>query len=310
MEISAQPFNFLYMGLSQFAGFSYNKTGVNITLCLPSHKHLMAFRRLDAEKGLANHLIDFTYGFSSDVDDHREAEALIIGWGEDRKKGVFVRLRIDRDLLPIFEGLTHKTQTTKGDSVFISIVPVDTEQQEAQQEAAQKKKIKGEYGALAQSLRQSSFFRNPQVWQSIGSDNDYNQWVKRQKSAYSGRFSEYHDNGDRFCVPAHYRKVSEGSGTGIKPDYSTIPLTNDEHQKQHQHGYGVIGDEHWWQVQRINHVQRWCWETLRAQLGYESWSQVPPRVMYRWAESKGLDKYLPYQYRQYRTERREAHFQT
>lgn len=159
------------------------------------------------------------------------------------------------------------------------------------------------YGHFAKELKLSGFFRTPAVWASIGTDKEYLDWVKLQPSALSGVFSEHHDNGESYCVPAHVRRVEHGAGTGIKPPYSAIPLTNTEHQTAHQEGDSAIGSNPWWEKKRIKYIQDWSWLTLKEQLGYESWSMVPPAVLGDWCNEKGVYRYLPLNYK-------EAHFKS
>ncbi|MCE9567467.1 MAG: hypothetical protein K8U57_36155 [Planctomycetes bacterium] len=77
-------------------------------------------------------------------------------------------------------------------------------------------------------------------------DQAFLDWIKRQPSAISGQFSEYHDSGEAFSIPCHVRRARD-AGTGYKPLYSAIPLTDAEHKFQSQHGeiaclihYGVL----------------------------------------------------------------------
>lgn len=154
------------------------------------------------------------------------------------------------------------------------------------------------YGHYAKALKLSSFFRNPKVWPSIGTDADYLEWLKLQPCALSGRHSEYHDDGSALSIPAHVRRVEHGSGTAIKPLYSAIPLTNILHQKCHQEGDSAIGSEGWWEHKRIWYVQKWCWETLKAKLGYASWANVPPQELIKWALTNGVFEYLPREYKE------------
>ena len=78
--------------------------------------------------------------------------------------------------------------------------------------------IYGNYGQQAKELRLSSFFRRPEVWRAVGSDQEFLDWLRTQDCIVR---SSIH------CGPvvaAHVRRVANGSGTGIKPEYSAIPL--------------------------------------------------------------------------------------
>lgn len=79
-------------------------------------------------------------------------------------------------------------------------------------------------------------------------DKDFQAWVRTQPSCISGSFSEWIDGQGRneYC---HVRRVSNGSGMGVKPPFSGVPMTHEEHAMQHQKGeayllaaYGIITD--------------------------------------------------------------------
>ncbi len=154
---------------------------------------------------------------------------------------------------------------------------------------------KPDYGHEAAGLRKSGFFRIPQVWKAIGTDDTFRAWVQRQPSAVSGDFSEY-VNGEGRNIAAHVRRAGE-SGTGYKAEYACIPLTNDEHQLQHQKGESAIGGREWCDKMRIKYVEDWAWETLKAQFGFAHWSDVPPEKLRAWAMEHDLTNHLPGVYR-------------
>lgn len=158
------------------------------------------------------------------------------------------------------------------------------------------------YGQHAKQLKQSGFFRRLFVWECIGSDGEYLDWLRGQPCAghsmvYHRSDSVLHNHrceGD--IVPAHVRRVANGAGTGIKPSYSAIPLCNKIHQTQHAHGESSIAPKEEWDKQRILHVERWAWERLKRQLGYEHWNEVPPQELIDWAKERRLEVYLPSMY--------------
>lgn len=152
---------------------------------------------------------------------------------------------------------------------------------------------KGPYGKFAKSLVASGFFKSPDVWKGIGTDKAFLAWVRQQKSALSGVYGEYIDDVG-FCVPAHVRRVDLGSGTAIKPEYAAIPLTDKEHKRAHQHGDSEIGDEDWWRRMRIKYVEKWAYEALKHQMGYDSYTDMPPSRLLEWAEARELTQYLPF----------------
>lgn len=147
------------------------------------------------------------------------------------------------------------------------------------------------YGQYASQLKQSGFFRRPCVWDCIGSDDRYLDWLRGQPCAGNAMQCSHQCVGD--IVPAHVRRVSNGAGMALKPRYSAIPLCSSLHQIQHQNGESAIAPTEEWDRQRILHVERWAWEKLKRQLGYEHWNEIPPREIIEWAKKRGLNSYLP-----------------
>lgn len=152
-----------------------------------------------------------------------------------------------------------------------------------------------DYGHEAAGLRKSGFFRIPQVWKAIGTDDEFRAWIQRQPSAISGDFSEYVD-GEGRNIAAHVRRAGE-SGAGYKAPYACIPLTNAEHQNQHQVGESALGGKEWCDKMRIKYVEQWAWDTLKAQLGRAHWSDVPPETLREWARMHDVIHHLPALYR-------------
>lgn len=154
------------------------------------------------------------------------------------------------------------------------------------------------YGKEASELYRLGFFLNPKALEAIGSPGDYHEWVKRQPSAYSGKFNEYvHDEGR--CIAAHVRRVAEGAGTAIKNDYGVIPLTHDEHANlQRQHGESAMGGKEWFDKQRAHYVTDWASHRLAQHLGAASMGHVPPDTLRAWAAIHDLTNALPRVYRE------------
>jgi hypothetical protein len=150
------------------------------------------------------------------------------------------------------------------------------------------------YGASARELKLSGFCRSPDVWRAVGTDEEFLRWVRTQPCA-ARRFGPC--EGD--VVAAHVRRIANGAGMGVKPkDFSAIPLCHRHHMLQHQHGEERLAPKAQWDEWRIQYVEQWAWESLRSLLGYESMGDVPPAVLHAWAETHGLDRYLPLAYRQ------------
>src|SRR5580698_3118144 len=89
-----------------------------------------------------------------------------------------------------------------------------------------------------------------------GTDKEFLDFIRRQPSAYSGRFSEYLEDGTGRCVAAHVRRASN-SGTACKPEYSAIPLTYEEHLLTHQKGETALMPKDWFETQALKYLQRW-----------------------------------------------------
>ena len=155
----------------------------------------------------------------------------------------------------------------------------------------------GMFGKEAQALRLSSFFRTPDVWSAIGTDKDFLKWIRHQKCAYCNSADYIVGIGEERAEAAHVRRVANGSGTSIKPEYSAIPLCRTHHRIQHNEGEASIGGVDWWEKKRMKYVIAWAWETLKGKLNHESWADVPPSELKEWAEIRGVEKYLPEQYR-------------
>src|SRR5690349_4222939 len=90
---------------------------------------------------------------------------------------------------------------------------------------------------------------------SKGTDEQFREWVQRQPSCVSGRFSEYVD-GEGRCIAAHVRRAGE-SGTAFKGEYAAVPLTHDEHLVQHQKGESALGGKEFFDRQRVKYLR--CW---------------------------------------------------
>ena len=201
-------------------------------------------------------------------------------------------LRLQIDIMPNDAQQAFKMFGTPGSAIALARltdeIAVDNERPG--------KPEKGLYGEWARSLVASGFFRAPKIWEGIGTDKEFLEWVKMQKSAVSGEFSEFHDTGECFCVAAHVRHVELGSGTAEKPPYAAIPLTKAEHDLCHQKGDIAIGDREWWDKKRIKYVSQWAYETLKAKMGYGSYTDMAPSRLIEWAKQRNLDYLLPSNY--------------
>ncbi|HFD86880.1 MAG TPA: hypothetical protein ENJ35_04295 [Gammaproteobacteria bacterium] len=221
-------------------------------------------------------------------------------------------LRVQIDIEPRNKAQFHKLFPEI--DMPIAIAPLKTGQPETKgswpgdilhtegKAADQAVELLGSFGDEARQLRQSSFFRRPEVWAAIGTDAEFQEWCRHQKCIVCGD-GDWLD-GELYNQAAHVRRVSEGAGTSIKPAYSTVSLCTTDHiLEQHQHGETAayrkyltmkLGNERqvtlqeakdWFDRRRIEAVQQWAWETLKAELGCESWKQVYPPDLLKWAEA-------------------------
>lgn len=143
------------------------------------------------------------------------------------------------------------------------------------------------FGEKAAKLKLSGFFRRPEVWRAIGTDAEFRQWLVTKSCAAP----QPNHSGD--VVAAHVRRIANGAGELLKPEYSAIPLCNRHHHDQHQMGETSIAPKAWFDEQRIIHLERWCWETLRALFRQDSMVNVNPIAVRDWAMQHGIDKHLP-----------------
>jgi len=158
------------------------------------------------------------------------------------------------------------------------------------------KKAKGPYSEAASLLWRSSFFATPDVWVKTGTDKEFLAWVITRPCCISKEYGNH--KGD--IVPMHVRRVANGSGTSIKPEYSAIAGCWFHHNAmQHQSGESAVGGRDFFDRQRIQHLRLWGWQCLVSLNKAESMTFVPPEFVYSWAVANSVDQYLPLQYRKF-----------
>lgn len=202
-----------------------------------------------------------------------------------------VRLKIDFE--PRYRESVMRQLGEPGTPIAVVQLDLETAQTQMQQEFIDGQKIKTEYGEQAKALRLSSFFRTPIAWRAIGNDQTFLTWLRRQPCAYCQTTPNEHNP----IEAAHVRRVANGAGVAIKPEYSAIPLCHQHHALQHQQGESALGGKEWFDKKRIEFVSGWAWEALKTQLGFSSWSEVPPTNLCQWAQQHDLEHYLPNEYR-------------
>ncbi len=81
---------------------------------------------------------------------------------------------------------------------------------------------------------------------SVGTDKEYLEWVRRQPSAISGKFSEWLEDIGEWRNPACHVRRANQSGIAKKPEFSAIPLTHEEHDDQSRKGEAYCLGRHSW----------------------------------------------------------------
>lgn len=155
----------------------------------------------------------------------------------------------------------------------------------------------GPWGKFASTLYGSGFFYGPAVWAALGTDEQYRKWIQRQPSAYSGDFSEW-IHGEGRCIAAHVRRAGE-AGTGYKPPYSCIPLTDKEHQLQHQQGENALDGLDWDKLKN-EYLIKWAVGRLYEIFGIDSLTKMHPNDFVDWCQQNDLTPYVPNMYRKFK----------
>lgn len=144
---------------------------------------------------------------------------------------------------------------------------------------------KGPHGDIAQALYQSGFFLSPVVCQTLGSDGQFLTYIRQQPCANCKL--------QHGIQAAHVRRVANGSGTGIKPKYSAIPLCDVCHQQQHQHGESAIGGQAKVDRWRAQHLSDWGKLKMKEWFGVDSLTKISAIDLHDWAERNRFQHLLP-----------------
>lgn len=195
-------------------------------------------------------------------------------------------VRVQIDVEPMHRDLAMRLFGEPGVAIAVARLTLKASQSSLQQDNV------ALYRQGAKALRLSAFFRTPAVWQAIGTDAQFLAWLCAQPCAYCQARPHEHQPTEA----AHVRRVAEGAGVAINPSYCAIPLCHDHHALQHAKGESALGGRAWFDQKRVEYVTRWAWETLKQQLGYASWTHVPPETLYRWATIHRVENALPNHY--------------
>lgn len=151
------------------------------------------------------------------------------------------------------------------------------------------KSAKGPYGQEAAALERAGFFHAPPLHRAIGTDAQYLEWLRGHSCAFC--FAK------GATEAAHVRRVNQGGGTDIKPQYSAIPLCRDCHRAaQHEQGKTAIGGKAQVDKYAAALLRLWARERFKEFFGVESMTQLNPGRVWEWAGQHGLTHLLPRDY--------------
>lgn len=224
-----------------------------------------------------------------------------------------VKLHID----PRFKAEFHRLFPEIDMPVALAPLQPDFESGQAVPEKEKAVREEKPYGKQASLLYKVGFFLNPKVLAAIGSDSEYLEWVRQQPCAITGEFDYNKDEATgetrERCEAAHYRSIEGGAGTGIKPQYSAIPLLRQWHMAQTADGYAVFvgrlrnrpgmmdaetAGRIWMEKKSHEYLEKWASHKLaqdyftQRSIGY-----VNPRDLRKWADEHGVYHWLPQGYR-------------
>lgn len=107
-----------------------------------------------------------------------------------------------------------------------------------------------------------------------GTDKQFLEWLSYQPSCLDGAFNQWIDGVGR-NIACHVRRANN-SGTGIKPQFSAVPMTDAQHKLQSQKGEVEVISKYfpelwnpemakqWFDNQVENHVMWWIESKMRA----------------------------------------------
>ena len=148
------------------------------------------------------------------------------------------------------------------------------------------------YGQFAKALYMSQFCMTPEVWQLLGTDEEYRAWIQDQNCITCSTKDYNSDTGEEKCEAAHVRRAGS-SGTGFKAEYMCVPLCHEHHHLQHQHGESVVGGANYMMSQRNLLVKQWAWEKLKEALNVTTMKDTDPQVIVDWATENNVQAFLP-----------------
>lgn len=220
----------------------------------------------------------------------------LMDFGESRTGGPWIKLRLpDPDDLHVFRGMDPAQMKKTQHVLHCTIAEGDIVQ------LAEEAPPERRYGKWWRDLIASGFFRAPRVLAAIGTEDEFENWIREQPSVIDGNADWDEVMGESRCEPAHIRRVADGSGTAEKPPYFAVPMTHKQHQLQHDKGYSAVtgmteGEAIEWLAKKADHYRtEWASLTLASQLVPDTPSRgdVHPDMVRIWLETNDLTQYLP-----------------
>ncbi len=98
-------------------------------------------------------------------------------------------------------------------------------------------------------------------------DSAFLSWLRTQPSCLSGSFSEYVNGIGR--NPACHVRSSANSGTGMKPRFSAVSLTHEEHFLQHRSGEKALLESYYGRKFSIGEAREFF--NSQAKKAYNKW---------------------------------------
>lgn len=233
-------------------------------------------------------------------------EVQLLGWGETRETGPWVKLRLnDPDLLNVFRPMDTATAKRTG-HIFNCTLSQGTIPEVDDAEPSPK----GSHGKFWHDLIAFNVFAAKPVLNAIGSEEWFMRWLRNHPggSAIDGNYDWDEEKGEKLCDPAHVLRTAEGSGKAVKSPYYAVPLTHQQHLVQHGKGEleclrqfheDEFEDEQaakeWFEKKAAHYRNDWASKELAQLLfaGCESRSQVHPDLVRQWFDENLLSIYLP-----------------
>lgn len=211
-------------------------------------------------------------------------EVQLLDWGESRAGGPWIKLRLKDPVdLEVFRGLDTAKANKTGHIFNATLAEGDITQ------LVEVEKPKS--GQHIAELYKHGFFYNPKVLAALGPDEQYLEWVKNQPCAFDLGLGACDCDGD--VVAAHVRRIASGSGTGIKPEYSAIPMCNKHHMEQHHYGESHFGGKEVFDTKAGEYKAKWAHMKLRKVFNVEHLRDVSLEDIRAWATEANVYHALP-----------------